>query len=62
MTHRHKVCERGVKDRIVDMTLNGSGDTARVLSRLSVTVGPVITTIKKSLQSSKGQLEKTVIL
>ena len=49
LAHRYIACEKGVKDRIVDMALNGSGirDTARVLS---VAVGTVITTIKKSLQ------------
>ena len=49
LAHRYIACEHGVKDRIVDMALNGSGirDTARVLS---VAVGRVITTIKKSLQ------------
>ncbi len=50
LAHRYTAYERGVKERIVDMALNGSGvrDTARVLS---VAVGTVITTIKKSLQS-----------
>ncbi len=46
--HRYKACEVGLKERIVDMALNGSGvrDTARVLS---VAVGTVITSLKKSL-------------
>ena len=48
LRHRYKACERGVKTRIVDMALNGSGirDTARVLS---VAVGIVITPLKKSV-------------
>ena len=53
LAHRYNACEQGTKARIVDMALNGSGvrDTARVLS---VAVGTVITTLKKSLQFSKG--------
>jgi len=46
LSYRYKAREHGVKDRIVDMALNGSGvrDTARVLS---VALGTVITTLKK---------------
>jgi transposase-like protein len=46
--HRYQACAPGIKDRLVDMALNGSGirDTARVLC---VSVGTVLTTIKKSL-------------
>jgi len=42
----YKAYDRGMKERIVDMALNGSGirDTSRVLS---VAVGTVITTLKK---------------
>jgi transposase-like protein len=60
LTHRYKACEQGVKKRIVDMALNGSGirDTARVLS---VAVGTVITTIKKSMQLGQSELEQAVI-
>ena len=46
LTHRYKAYEQGIKERIVDMALNGSGirDTSRVLS---VAIGTVITTLKK---------------
>lgn len=48
LTYCYNAYQDGLKDRIVDMALNGSGirDTARVLS---VAVGTVITTIKKSM-------------
>ena len=48
LTHCYHAYEDGVKEKIVDMALNGSGirDTARVLS---VAVGTVITTLKKSV-------------
>lgn len=61
LMHRYKACEQGVKERIVDMALNGSGirDTAGVLS---VAVGTVITTLKKSMQFDQGKLEKAVFL
>jgi len=44
--HRYTACEKGVRERMVDMALNGSGvrDTARVLS---VGVSTVINTLKK---------------
>lgn len=60
LMHRYKACEQGVKECIVDMALNGSGirDTARVLS---VAVGTVITTLKKSMQFDQSELEKAVI-
>jgi transposase len=50
LTHCYNAYQNGIKDRIVDMALNGSGvrDSARVLS---VAVGTVISTLKKSLQS-----------
>lgn len=59
--HRYKACEQGIKECIVDMVLNGSGvrDTARVLS---VAIGTVITTLKKSMQFDQGKLEKVLIL
>lgn len=46
LVHKYNACTHGVKQRIIDMALNGSGirDTARVLS---VAIGTVITTIKK---------------
>lgn len=46
LTHRYNACEQGIRERIVDMALNGSGirDTARVLS---VGVSTVINTLKK---------------
>lgn len=46
LAHRYNACEKGVRERIVDMALNGSGvrDTARVLS---VGVSTVIKTLKK---------------
>ena len=46
LPHRYNACESGLKERIVDMALNGSGvrDTARVLS---IAIGTVITTLKK---------------
>jgi transposase len=61
LVHRYKACEQGIKECIVDMALNGSGvrDTARVLS---VAVGTVITTLKKSMQFDQGKLEKVIIL
>lgn len=48
-----------IKDRIVDMALNGSGirDTARVLS---VAVGAVITTLKKACNLVKIHWKKLV--
>jgi transposase-like protein len=60
LMHRYKACEQGVKACIVDMALNGSGirDTARVLS---VAVGTVITTLKKSMQFAQSELEQAVI-
>jgi transposase-like protein len=44
--HSYQACIPGMKNRIVDMAINGSGirDTARVLS---VSIQTVITTIKK---------------
>lgn len=44
--HRYKAYAPGIKERIVDMALNGSGvrDTSRVLS---IAVGTVLTTLKK---------------
>ena len=46
LIHRYNACEQGIKERIVDMAMNGSGvrDTARVLS---VGVSTVISTLKK---------------
>lgn len=46
LSHRYNACEQGIKERIVDMAMNGSGvrDTARVLS---VGVSTVISTLKK---------------
>ena len=46
-----------IKKRIIDMTLNGSGirDITRVLG---VSIGLVITEIKKSLRSKKSKLGK----
>jgi len=46
LVHRYNACEKGVRERMVDMALNGSGvrDTARVLS---VGVSTVINTLKK---------------
>ena len=46
LSHRYKAYEEGVKERIVDMALNGSGirDTARVLS---VAINTDISTLKK---------------
>ena len=46
LAHSYKAYDRGMKERIVDMALNGSGirDTSRVLS---VAIGTVITTLKK---------------
>ena len=46
LSHRYKAYGQGVKERIVDMALNGSGvrDTARVLS---VAINTVISTLKK---------------
>ena len=51
--HQYLACTPGIKDRIIDMAINGSGirDTARVLS---VSVRTVITTIKKSVQFSES--------
>ena len=51
--HRYLACMPGIKDRIIDMAINGSGirDTARVLS---VSIRTVITTIKKSVQFSES--------
>lgn len=48
LVHRYKACVKGMKERIVDMALNGSGirDSARVLS---IAVGTVTSTIKKSM-------------
>ncbi|ARB91416.1 IS1-like element transposase [Legionella longbeachae] len=59
--HRYKACDQRVKERIVDIALNGSGirDTARVLS---VAIGTEITTLKKSMQFAQGKLEKVIIL
>ena len=60
LTHRYKACDQGIRERIVDMALNGSGirDTARVLS---VAIGTVITTIKKSMQLGQSELEHVAI-
>lgn len=46
LVHRYTACKQGVRERMVDMALNGSGirDTARVLS---VGVSTVISTLKK---------------
>ena len=46
LAHSYKAYDRGMKERIVDMALNGSGirDTSRVLS---VAIGTVLTTLKK---------------
>lgn len=46
LVHRYHACEKGVRERMLDMALNGSGvrDTARVLS---VGVSTVIKTLKK---------------
>ncbi len=57
LTHRYNASEQGVRERIVDMAMNGSGirDTARVLS---VGVSTVISTLKKSMQSPEGELGK----
>lgn len=46
LLHRYNACEQGVKERIVDMAMNGSGvrDTARVLS---IAVSTVISSLKK---------------
>ena len=44
--HRYLACTPGIKDRIINMAINGSGirDTARVLS---VSIRTVIETLKK---------------
>lgn len=46
LSYRYNACEHGVRDRIIDMSMNGSGirDTARVLS---VGISTVISTLKK---------------
>ncbi len=46
LKHKYKAYDKGVKQRIVDMAMNGSGirDTARVLS---VAINTVMSTIKK---------------
>ena len=48
LMHRYNAYQPGIKERIADMAVNGSGirDTARVLS---VAIGTVITTLKKSV-------------
>ncbi len=47
LKHKYKAYDKGVKQQIVDMAMNGSGirDTARVLS---VAVNTVMSTIKKN--------------
>ena len=54
LTHKYLAYNPGIKERIVDMALNGAGirDTSRVLS---VAQHTVMQTLKKSLQFSKGK-------
>ncbi|EGW21440.1 Insertion element protein [Methylobacter tundripaludum SV96] len=45
--YRYKACEPGIREQVVDMSINGSGirDTARVLK---INKNTVISTLKKS--------------
>ena len=53
LVHKYHAYEPGMKERIVDMALNGSGirDTSRVLA---VAQNTVMETLKKSMQFGKG--------
>ena len=57
LSYGYEACKKGIKEQIVDMALNGSGvrDTARVLS---IAIGTVITTLKKSVQPCQSQYEE----
>nr|WP_160174100.1 IS1-like element transposase [Endozoicomonas montiporae] len=54
LEYRYKACEPGVKEKIIDMAINGSGirDTSKVLGISKTTV---IKTLKKRKRSGKGQ-------
>lgn len=47
LAYRYKACERGIKEQVLDMSINGSGirDTARVLK---INKNTVISPLKKS--------------
>jgi transposase-like protein len=47
LAYRYKACEPGIKERVVEMSISGSGirDTARVLK---INKNTVISTLKKS--------------
>ena len=47
LDYRYKACEPGIKEHVVDMSINGSGirDTARVLK---INKNTVISTLKKN--------------
>ncbi|MDI1276705.1 IS1-like element transposase [Methylobacter sp.] len=47
LDYRYKACEPGIREQVVDMSINGSGirDTARVLK---INKNTVISTLKKS--------------
>lgn len=51
LAYRYKACEPGIREQVVDMSLNGSGirDTARVLK---INQNTVISTLKKSRAAS----------
>jgi len=46
LTYRYRACEPGIKEKIIDMAINGSGirDTGRVLK---INKNTVIQTLKK---------------
>ncbi|WAK01154.1 IS1-like element transposase [Methylobacter sp. YRD-M1] len=56
MAYRYKACEPGIKEQVVDMSINGSGirDTARVLK---INKNTVISTLKKVEPHHPGQSE-----
>ena len=54
LLYTHKAHEPGIKEKVVDMALNGSGirDTARVLK---INMNTVMSTLKKSYPSRFGK-------
>ena len=54
LTYRYRAYEPGIKEKIIDRAINGSGirDTGRVLK---IDKNTVIQTLKKSLKSRSGK-------
>jgi transposase-like protein len=60
LNYRYKACEPGIKEQVIDMSINGSGirDTARVLK---INKNTVISTLKKVEQHCPGKSPLSVL-